>query len=115
VEVELLGVADCPHTGPASALLRAALDDVGLTAVSFTTTVVDSLQQADSRGFIGSPTITVDGSDLFPEPGRQPALACRIYDHPGGNTGLPDLRDLTRALKRAADGRGGEGAGQSAR
>jgi hypothetical protein len=103
MDVELLVVADCPHTGPASDLLRAALDDVGLTATSFTTTVVESLEEADSRGFLGSPTMVANRSDLFPEPGRPPALACRIYAHPDGSTGLPDLRELRRALKRAAD------------
>jgi hypothetical protein len=103
VDVELLVVAECPHTAPAAVLLRAALDDVGLTSTSFITTVVQSLEEADSRGFVGSPTILANRSDLFPEPGQPSALACRSYAHPDGSTGLPDLRDLRRALKRAAD------------
>jgi hypothetical protein len=40
----------------------------------------------------------VGGRDLFDEPGRPPAVACRIY--PGGP--LPSLRELRRALKEAA-------------
>ena len=103
VEVELLVIADCSREGPAAQLLRAALDDVGLTGTPFTTTVIATREQAQSRGFIGSPTIAVNGADLFPVPGRPAGLACRIYAHPEASTGLPGLRELRQALKRAAD------------
>lgn len=102
VDVELLVVADCPNEHLAAVLLRTALDDVGLVDVGFATTVIDTQQQAERRGFTGSPTVFIDGSDPFAEPGRAPALACRVYRHPGGPTGLPDLILLRKALKRAA-------------
>ncbi len=70
MDVELLVVADCPHESQAAALLQTALRDVGLVGVDVTTSVIDTPQQAEQRGFTGSPTILIDGSDPFAEPGQ---------------------------------------------
>jgi len=78
MDVELLVVSDCPNGPIAAAMLRTALDDVGLTSTTFRTTVIDTKQRAEQRGFIGSPTILIGGLDPFVEPGRAPALARRI-------------------------------------
>lgn len=97
--MELLVVADCPHEKPAAKLLRSALDDIGLNAVNFQLTVVDTHEEAERRRFVGSPTILLDGIDPFQTPGQPASLACRLYPGPGG---LPDLRALRQVLKRAA-------------
>lgn len=102
MDVELLVVADCPNEIAAAELLRIALDDVGRGDVGVTTTVITTLEQAVRRGFIGSPTILIDGSDPFAEPGRAAGLACRVYTAPSGSSDVPDLRLLRQALKRAA-------------
>jgi hypothetical protein len=99
MDVELLVVPDCPHEKPAAVLLRMALDDIGLSAVDFQLTVIDSQEDAERRGFVGSPTIQLDGVDPFETPGQHPSLACRLYPGPGT---LPDLRALRQALKRGA-------------
>jgi hypothetical protein len=92
-----------PHEGAAAVRLREALDDVGLTRVSFRTGVIKTLEQGAGRGFVGSPTILIDGRDPFPSPGAQPAVACRMYAGVTGAVGFPPLRELRHALKRAAD------------
>jgi len=102
MDVELLVVPDCPNDAPTAALLRTALDDVGLARIPVTTTVIDTPEQAERRGFVGSPTILIDGHDPFAEPGLPVALACRIYRNTTGPAGIPDLRQLRQALKRAA-------------
>jgi hypothetical protein len=102
VDVELLVVPNCPNAAPAAALLGTALADVGLAHVPITTTVIDTASQAERRGFIGSPTILIDGDDPFAEPRQPSALACRIYGTTTGPAGIPDLRQLRQALKRAA-------------
>jgi hypothetical protein len=56
------------------------------------------------RGFTGSPTFFIDGADLFDDPRREPAVACRMYDGPDGPAGVPELSALRRALKRHAAG-----------
>jgi hypothetical protein len=99
VRIELLVVADCPHEEAAAALLRRALDDIGLESQSFEAVVIDRPAVAEKMDFLGSPTFTVEGRDLFDEPGQPSALACRIY--PRGQP-LPGLRDLRQALIAAA-------------
>ncbi len=100
MRIELLLVPDCPPPPAAAEVLTQALADVGLGSVGFTVTVIDSQEDADRRRFIGSPTICVDGEDVFPEPGRPASVACRIY--PGLSVGVPEVRDLRQALKKAA-------------
>ncbi len=104
MDVELLVVADCPNERPAAVLLRTALDDVGLNAVDVRTTVIATIDDADQRSFVGSPTILINGRDAFPAPGAPAALACRVYPSVAGPVGVPTLRELRQALKRAAAG-----------
>ena len=73
-------------------------------AVPPTTYEVVRRHQARRRGFAGSPTILVNGSDPFEDPAAPAAMACRLYPTPEGLRGVPALRDLRRALKRVAEG-----------
>ena len=97
--IELVVVPECPQEAPAAALLRSALNDIGLQAVSFQVRTVDSPAVAQEIGFVGSPTFMAQGRDLFEEPGRAAAVACRLY--PGGQV-LPSVDELRRHLKEAA-------------
>ena len=49
-------------------------------------------------GFAGSPTITADGADIFPDGAPSSDLACRIYPTPGGHTGVPTVDQVKEAL-----------------
>lgn len=102
MRIELMVVPDCPHGDAAAQLLRQALDDIGLPGAEFETTVVSTSEEAVRRGFGGSPSFLADDVDLF---GAIPvgALACRVYPTDAGRAGVPALRDLRQALKRAAD------------
>jgi hypothetical protein len=100
MRIELLVVPQCPHKLAAAELLTQELADVGLGAVGYSVTVIDSQEAADRRQFIGSPMFCVDGHNVLPEVGRPAAVACRVY--PGLDAGVPELRDLRQALKRAA-------------
>ncbi|MBM0257604.1 hypothetical protein [Micromonospora sp. 4G55] len=103
MEVQLLVVEDCPNRGPAAVVLRRALDEVGLSPVHFTTRVVTSQAEAEQLGFLGSPSVLIDGRDPFAEPHHRPALACRLYGDDTGVSGVPPIRRLRQALKQAAD------------
>jgi len=107
MDVELLVTPDCPNESAAHALLRRALDDVGLAIVPVATSVIDSAEHAARRGFTGSPTILVNGRDPFTS-SDQTGLACRVYIRDGRAYGIPDVRDLRRALKQAAEGEQGK-------
>ena len=99
---ELLVVPDCPHRKAAEELLRTALADVGLPS-DFRVLTVSDAGDAARHGFAGSPTFRAAGADLFPGAHQRAGLNCRIYRTEATLGGLPDLRDLRQALKRAVD------------
>ncbi|NNM46960.1 hypothetical protein HJG52_13200 [Knoellia sp. DB2414S] len=103
MDIELLVVSDCPNEAAAAALIATAVADTGVRATITRTTIV-SEDQAQQRGFIGSPTILLDGVDPFAVPAAAVGLACRLYSTPNGLAGVPGLRDLRQALKRVAAG-----------
>ena len=102
VDVELLLVPDCPNAQAAQQLLRSSLRAAGLASTPIRVSVLASQRSAEQREFIGSPTILINGRDPFAEPGRPPALACRVYPGPAGPSGLPPAEQLRAAITAAA-------------
>jgi hypothetical protein len=102
MHVELLVVPDCPHQAGAASLLRTTLDELGFEDAAIDTTVIDAVEAAQQRGFMGSPTFLVNGTDAFPVPGRRPGLPCRLYPNRDGLAGLPDPTQLEQAVIKAA-------------
>ena len=99
MDVELLVIPDCPGADEATALLRAALDDIGLAETSFTVNVIDTAEKARSVGFAGSPAFVVDGVDLFAGAQGDGSMACRVYATSEGRRNVPALADLRAALE----------------
>jgi hypothetical protein len=50
-------------------------------------------------GFAGSPTVLVEGQDLFPDAPPITHLACRVYPSPDGPSGSPSDQALVTALR----------------
>jgi hypothetical protein len=100
--VEFLWWRQCPSWQRALDQLRAALADAGLDPQGVELIEVETEDAAERQGFIGSPTIRVDGADIEPPPaGESPALSCRIYRRADGRVSpLPDPGSLRRALTR---------------
>lgn len=62
---------------------------------------VNNYEAAQRLRVPGSPTIRVDGQDLFPVPQRASyALGCRTYATPEGLRGSPTAEMLREALRR---------------
>lgn len=99
MEFEVLHIDQCPNWEEAGGRLRTALNMTGHgdTVISFR--LLRTPEDAAHVPFAGSPTITLDGEDLFPSDGRTTDLACRIYSTPAGLAGLPTVEQLTRAIK----------------
>lgn len=97
--VEVLGFPGCPNSGPALALARLVVANLGSDAKVRAVEVLDE-DEAERLRFLGSPTIRVDGRDV--EPGaddrRDFALACRVYGSGGEALGLPPEAWLRTAL-----------------
>jgi hypothetical protein len=108
VDIVLLYFEGCPHIRGAQANLRAALADLGGDAgdVIVRTQLVDSIEEAERVGFLGSPTIRIDGHDPFAPPGASPGMTCRVYSTDDGLAGVPTVSQLRDALAApAAQGR----------
>lgn len=107
MKVELLHIVDCPNTAVAEEHARAALDSLGLTDVPVELVTIHSEAEAANTRFGGSPTILVDGVDLFPTtPVR--SLACRVYATETGYAGAPAAAQIDEALRGRRRGSGGE-------
>ncbi len=104
--VEFLWFRDCPSWERALAQLRATMAELGLDGSRVETIEIASEAEAERRGFVGSPTIRVEGVDVDPPPpGEGPALACRVYRRSDGRVSpLPDPTHLRRALAAVVRG-----------
>ena len=57
---------------------------------------------AGERGFVGSPTILVQGQDVAPPSDEPVGLNCRVYRRRDGSVSpTPDPDDVREALRRA--------------
>jgi predicted Zn-dependent protease len=103
-DIELLWWAGCPSTDEAQAELEQAVRDVGLSDTRVRRSEIATDEEAKERGFVGSPTILVDGVDVAsPEPDEAVGLTCRVYRRRDGRIApTPDPDDVREALKRAA-------------
>jgi hypothetical protein len=104
VNVELLWWEGCPSTEGALVAVREALSDLGLSGVEVHAREIETDDDARETGFVGSPTILIDGQDLVPAAdGEQIGLSCRVYRRRDGRVSpIPDPDDLREALARAA-------------
>ena len=102
MHLEILYFPGCPNQAPAIACLREALQQEGVPAV-WTEVVVEDEEMAYRVGFLGSPTIRVDGQDveLSARSSREYGLGCRTYCDEGMRTGLPPLDWIRSAVREA--------------
>lgn len=96
--VELFVIPECPYATLAETLLRVTLNELGLPSVPVLTTVIDTHAEAIRRGFMGSPSIEINGIDPWAHPTGQPALACRLYP---SSTGLPTQYSLACPIRKS--------------
>jgi hypothetical protein len=99
MDVTLLYFEDCPNWRVADErLMVLAAEHSNLTV---THRLVETPAEADRVGFLGSPSIQVDGVDVFAGPGSRVGLTCRRYRTPDGVEGAPTLDQLRAVLAGA--------------
>ena len=101
--VELLWWDGCPSHPETLADLQRILSEEGIAA-EVRRVEIESDEQARREQFAGSPTIRVDGEDIFPaEVSEAHSLTCRVYQLRDGRfSPTPDPEDLREALRRRA-------------
>ena len=103
--IELLWWDGCPPTPKALDDLRAALAEQGRDPEAVVMREVATDEDARRERFVGSPTVRIDGDDLFPPSEADPVgLTCRIYRRADGRISpTPDPALLREALARRLD------------
>jgi len=97
MRVELLYFDGCPSWQFAEARLRDALMAAGVAEL-VELVEVTTQEQAEQLSFCGSPSVLVDGHDLFAEPDAAFGMMCRVYSTPDGLRGSPTTEQLVDAL-----------------
>ena len=96
MDITLLYFDGCPNWKVADqrlAAIAAEHPDVVVTRRR-----VETVEEAEQLGFHGSPSILVDGIDVFAQPGDGVGLSCRVYRTPSGLAGAPTMEQLRAAL-----------------
>ena len=62
--------------------------------------LVEDDAQAAQLKFAGSPSLRVDGVDLWPEERKRYNLSCRVYLTPDGLHGVPTVAMLREQLRK---------------
>ena len=104
-DVEFLWWRGCPSWEEALAELREEMRSIGLDPGSVSVRHVDTAEEATRAGFVGSPTIRVDGRDVQDLGAEPTGLTCRVYRlRDGRPSPLPDRADVREALAAAVEG-----------
>ncbi len=99
VRVEILARQDCQCRGMARIVVERVIDELDISA-DVNEIEIGSHAEAKKRGFLGSPTVRVNGLDV--EPGtngsREVNLGDRVYRSEQGLQGWPDAQWIRAAL-----------------
>lgn len=95
--IELLYFEGCPSWKMAQESLEEIIRKHNIEA-TVQLVQVETDQEARDHRFVGSPSIRVDGKDLFPVDHENYALGCRVYQTPDGMRGWPTIGMLEDAL-----------------
>jgi hypothetical protein len=97
MKTEILYFDGSPTYLEAERILREVLEEKGVVA-EVELVALNTDAEAQRLRFPGSPTIRVDGRDLFPTEEREDwRLGCRVYTTPEGLSGTPTA-EMIRAV-----------------
>ena len=101
ISITLQYIEGCPNWKPIAQELTALI--AGGTHATIGLEEIDSYDTAVEKGFVGSPTVLIDGVDPFAGENDQPTLACRMYSSKAGLAGRPSIDQLRAAIEIAAE------------
>ena len=97
--IELLYFEDCPSWKIALKNLEEINRDRNITDEIYLISV-ETNEEAVRHEFTGSPTIKVNGKDIFPTNHKNYALGCRIYNTPEGFKGYPTKEMISKKMSK---------------
>ena len=103
--VEVLWWRECPSWERAIELVREEMASAGLDPDALRVTEIETEEDARREGFVGSPTVRVDGGDIRSTGDEPVGLTCRVYRKRDGRVSpLPDAADVRDAIAAAMRG-----------
>jgi copper chaperone CopZ len=105
MKIEVLYFDGCPSHRPAVERIEEVLKEEGVLAEVSEVNVRDA-STAERSGFLGSPSIRVNGVDVEPEARsvREYGMMCRTYVVNGRREGLPSRELIRQAIRQAQAG-----------
>jgi hypothetical protein len=100
MKIEILYFSGCPNHSPAVGQVKEALLEEGVPAEMIELEVKDTAT-AIKVGFLGSPSIRVNGQDieLSARSAQTFGLMCRTYPNEGRRAGVPPVDWIRAALR----------------
>lgn len=95
MEIILQYFEDCPNWKIAEDRLN--ILDGERPDITVTRQIIDTVEEAERAKFHGSPSILINGIDVFADPSAPVGLACRRYLTGDGPAGSPTLEQLRAA------------------
>ncbi len=100
MKIELLYFEGCPGFEETLGILRNVITEEGLEARIMPV----KIGPRGSSDFPGSPSLFVDGEDLFPTERPGQGMSCRIYSTPEGPKNHPTAAMVREALAERSTG-----------
>lgn len=102
MKVEVLYLSGCPHYPEAVLRVQEVLQQEGIPADIVAVEVIDA-KCAVTLGFLGSPTIRVEGQDIEPAVRKLGVfgMSCRTYVEGGMRSGVPPREWIHTAVREA--------------
>ncbi len=99
MKIEILYFEGCPNHPPAVSLVRGILAELRLDG-AVTEIEVTGEEMAKVIGFLGSPSVRVNGLDVEPaaRTSDQVGFGCRTYWDGASRGGLPSVEMIRRAI-----------------
>lgn len=97
-KIQFLYIQECPHAETTLRLLTQSLESLGIQTNVERIEIHDDLE-ADHYSFQGSPSIKVDGVDLWEQQRDEYHMGCRFYPTASGLSGHPTIEMLVERLR----------------
>jgi hypothetical protein len=103
LRIEILYFDGCPHSGQAYDRVLEVLREEGVSGEIVKVNVTDNTI-AQAVGFLGSPSIRINGLDVEPDARSSKAfgMMCRTYSDASARVGLPSRELIRKAVREAA-------------
>jgi hypothetical protein len=98
MRIEILYFDGCPNYKPTVDRVREVLVQEN-QSVEIQHVEVEDLAHAEALGFVGSPSVRVNGVDVHGRSGDTVSLCCRTY---ADGEGIPSVEDIREAIRLAA-------------